>query len=50
MSPSSVNKARSTKVLVLQLCNASALWAKTSNQAVWGDTGRVSLPLNLTVK
>ena len=49
MSPSSVNKARSTNVLVLQLCNASALWAKTSNQAVWGDTGRVPLPLNLTL-
>ena len=49
MSLSSVNKARSTKILVLQLCNASALWAKTSNQAVWCDTGRVPLPLNLTL-
>ena len=41
--------ARSTKVLVLPLCNASALCAKTSNQAVWGDTGRVPLPLSLTL-
>ena len=49
MSLSSVNKASSTKILVLQLCNASALWAKTSNQAVWDDTGRVPLPLNLTL-
>ena len=49
MSPSSVNKAGSTKVLVLQLCNASALWAKTSNQTFWGDTCRVPLPLNLTL-
>ena len=51
MCPSSVNKARArnTKLLVLPLCNASALyfWAKTSNQAIWGDTGRVPLGLML---
>ena len=41
--------ARITKVLVHPQCNASALWAKTSNQAVWGDTGRVTLPLVLTL-
>ena len=40
--------ARNTKVLVLPLCNASALWARTSNQTVWGDIGRVPLPLSLT--
>ena len=51
MSPSSVNKARArnTKLLVLLLCNASVLWAKTSNQAIsiWDDTGRVPLGLTL---
>ena len=41
--------ARSTKVIVLPLCNASALWAKTSKHAVWGDTSRVPLPLSLTL-
>ena len=39
--------ARNTKLLVIPLCNASALWAKTSNQAIWGDTGRVPLSLTL---
>ena len=39
--------ARNTKLLVLELCDASALWAKTSSEAISGDIGR--LPLSLTL-
>ena len=35
--------AHNTQLLILPLCNASALWAKIANQAIWGGTGRAPL-------